>query len=91
MNKFHATWAVTSRSLAGVVGGYAVLLALRFALRPLLDAGEAARSVVLLGFLIYPTCILASFGLRSAGRAWAVVACLCAVLTAAGLLAGGRA
>lgn len=90
MNKFHAAWAVTSRSLAGVVGGYAALLALRFALRPLLDAGEAARSVVLLGFLIYPTCILASFGLRSAGRAWGVVACLCGGLAAVGLLAGGQ-
>jgi hypothetical protein len=69
-------WSVASRTLAAVVGGYAVTTLLNLAVPLLfsaLGAGlpQALASALMASFLIWAVIVMAAFHARSAARAWA--------------------
>ena len=66
-------WAVLSRVLAAILGGY-LLTATLIAVLAISLPGSRAEAVLtsmLLSFLIYAAAVMWVFACRSAGRAWA--------------------
>ena len=72
-------WSVTSRTLAAVVGGYALTSLLTLAVPLLFSAAGLSRAQTLhattmAGFLVYAGIVIAVFHARSTTRAWAWLA-----------------
>ena len=71
--------SVTSRTLAAVVGGYALTSLLTLAVPLLFSAAglspaQALHTATMTGFLVYAGIVIAVFHARSATRAWAWLA-----------------
>ncbi|KQR50351.1 DUF3649 domain-containing protein [Acidovorax sp. Leaf160] len=78
-------WAVASRALAAIVGGYVLsaLCSTALAMWLPLARAEAVITGTLASFAIYAGAVMWVFAARSAGRAWAGIAVPAAVLGAA--------
>jgi len=65
-------WAVASRTLAAILGGYALAHAVSILLAALLPLarGEAALLAIQLSFAVYAGAVLWAFAARSAWMAW---------------------
>lgn len=90
-------WAVCSRTLAGLVGGYALsacfaaalgLVLARWTTQPRVDAVTWST---MLSFVVMAIAVLWAFGCRSALRAWVGIAVPGAVLGAVWWLLSGSA
>lgn len=77
-------WAVASRALAAIVGGYVLsaLCATALALWLPLARAEAVTAGALVSFAVYAGAVVWVFAARSAGRAWAGLALPSAALGA---------
>jgi hypothetical protein len=77
-------WAVASRVLAAVFGGYvlAALSSVCMAWLLPMARGEAVVSAMMLSFLVYLVAVLWCFASHSAGRAWAGLAIPGSILAA---------
>jgi hypothetical protein len=66
-------WAVLSRCVAGIVGGYALAAASAAALAVWLPMSrvEAVTTATMLAFAIYAMAVMGVFAARNAWRAWA--------------------
>ena len=66
-------WAVASRALAAIVGGYALASACAAALAVVLPLPrvDATLAATLSAFMVYACAVLWVFAAHSAGRAWA--------------------
>jgi hypothetical protein len=78
-------WAVASRVLAAVLGGYvlAALSSVCMAWLLPMARGEAVVSAMMLSFLVYLVAVLWCFACRTAGRAWLGLAMPALALAAA--------
>ncbi|RZL03411.1 MAG: DUF3649 domain-containing protein [Rubrivivax sp.] len=81
-------WAVASRALAAILGGYVVAALSTGALAVYLPGSraEATLSATMLSFVVYTVAVIWVFAARSAGRAWLGLAWPAAALGA--LIAG---
>jgi hypothetical protein len=83
-----ARWALAGRVLAACVGGYglgalaAAVLALALSRFTPVSAAMGVTVGSLLSFVFYTAVAIAVFGVRSAGRAWALLAAAALVLGA---------
>ncbi len=78
-------WAVVSRAIAAIAGGYvlAALCSTALALWLPLARAEAVTTGALASFAVYAGAVMWAFAARTAGRAWAGIGWPCAVLGAA--------
>ena len=90
-------WSVTSRTLAAIVGGYAltslITVALSLALPWLgMNQAEAVLASTIVSFLIYAAIIMGVFQARTALRAWlglGLMAIPCVLVIGLAKLTGG--
>lgn len=75
-------WAVASRAVAAIVGGYVLTAITTFALAMFLplSKAEASMTATLLSFAIYTCAVIWVFATRTAWRAWAGIVVPCVVL-----------
>ncbi|WP_217494451.1 DUF3649 domain-containing protein [Nibricoccus aquaticus] len=80
-------WAIASRALAAVLGGYALAAGVNVALALALKNSGPREDVILLAtmpaFLVWAGAVVWVFAARTAWRAWAGVAIPSAVIAAA--------
>jgi ABC-type sugar transport system permease subunit len=84
--------AVASRVFAAVAGGYAASVLFGIALATTLpsDPADAAVTATLLALLAIPVVVMACFWVRTAARAWGLVAIACALFACIALASGWR-